>query len=145
MLVHSLNMQMTPKSLYPAPGSVSGIALNSLIQVFFVIHRYHDSITCSNPKNGWDFVLSELRTSTSAPQGRQAPECRLQVQSDWLNLPGSSTPHPQSRNPRSVWKCVCESRHHPVDHLTPWAFEEMDVCLLAVYCKVGRSYFIRQK
>lgn len=111
MLVHSQSMQMTAKSLYPAPGSVSGIALNSLIQVFIVLHRYHDSITCSNPKRQQDFGWSELRTSTSAREGRQAPKCRLQVQSDWLNLPAPPVKKPE--------KSVCESGHRPVDHLTP--------------------------
>lgn len=143
MLAHSPHMQMTLKSLYPTPGSVSGKALNSLIQVFIVLPWYHDSIACSNSQRQQDCVCSEDQCVCSEDQ------CVRSVRTSSVRVPATSakwlakfTWAPPVRKPE---KSMCESGHRPVDHLTPWAFEEeTDACVRVVYWNLGGSHLVCQ-
>lgn len=98
MLVHSQHTQMTLKCLYPTPGSVSGKALYSLIQVFLVLPWYHDSITCPNSKRQRDCVRSEDQCVCSA---KTSSVRVLATSAKWLAKFTWAPPPSPSGNPRS--------------------------------------------
>lgn len=83
------------KSLYPAPGGVSGIVLSSLIKLVSILCWYHDSIVCLIPAaDVWSLpplgryesgLLNNLYPYSL--RACQVSDCWVQVNSVLLNLP----------------------------------------------------------